>query len=871
MSKPQGKFKTNYETKRKIWMIFLIFVLIFACISYSSYQSFSTLTKSIKRLSRPNEKMELINETFREIFEAENHIQAFILTGDTLLEKKYLLQIESARYKMSELRAMLSNDSTQAKRVDSLQTLFETKLQYLRAFLKLKNKKQMSVFTSQALARIKNQLNDSSLLELQMRRGEFLKGYFLPVESEEIVITPDQYKGLNGFIRKIFGGDKTVIDTIMTTKEELFFTKEIRVDTSILKDYSPDSTLVQVQRILNQTIKKEKRMQQQLTQKELALLHQDQVFIFSIRAIIDQLRKEEKEESAQSNQYAREIATRATHFILLAGLAGFFMSSVFLFFILRDITRSYYYRKQLEKEKIYVEKLARIKEEFLSNMSHEIRTPLQSIQGFSELIGQTQLTFKQQEFMSGINYSNTFLSALVTDILDQAKIKAGKLKLNAQPFDLRAMVKEMKILFLPLANKKNISFQASLTGDLKNFWLVGDALQMKRIFTNLLSNAVKFTEKGKVTLTVSATQLSRLVKLEIIVNDTGVGIPQKAQLSIFDEFTQNTFSLDKTGGTGLGLSITKSLVEAMGGNILVKSKPEFGSTFTVMLELPLAEPNINEPVTKSFKPEEQLLKATIMVVEDDEWNAKLLEEILIKNVENVEVFKNAADALTFLKEAHQLVDLIFTDIKMPGMDGSAFLKKVRLMKIKIPVVALTAHIQPQKLKVLLNEGFDQVCTKPYKTADIQKILAFKFKSAKVIKPKPTVLDNNKPSLIKEDMGKAYLFDFSIIRKFAGEHEDVFQKMLADLIINNQRQVSEFGKLLASNSSSSINNLADLSHQIKTTYDYLGLYTVSETLGSIELYHQLDNTEQAIACAQKLYPELQVILKKLKTACANKEL
>ncbi len=856
MGKPLDKFKTNYETKRKIWMIFLIFVLIFASISYSSYQSFSTLTNSIQRLSKPNQKMELINETFREIFEAENHIQAFILTGDTLLEQKYLQQIESARYKMSGLKAMLGNDSIQVKRVDSLQTLFEAKLRYLGAFLKLKNKKQMSVFTSQALARIKNQLNDSSLLELQMLKGEFLKGYFLPIESEQIVVTPDQYKGLNGFIRKILGRDNTIIDTITTTKEELFFTKEIRVDTSILRDYSPDSTLVQVQRILNQTIKKEKRMQQQLTQKELALLHQDQVFISNIRTIIDQLRKEEKAESAQGNRDARKIATRATRFILLTGLAGFFMSGVFLFFILRDITRSYYYRKQLEKEKIQVEKLARVKEEFLSNMSHEIRTPLQSIRGFSELIGQTQLNRKQQEFMSAINYSNTFLSELVDDILDQAKIKAGKLELACKPFDLRAMVKEMEILFLHLARKKNIAFEASLTGELKNVWLMGDALQIKRIFTNLLSNAIKFTEKGKATLAVSATQLSKLIKLEIVVNDTGVGISKKAQASIFDEFTQDTSSLIKTQGTGLGLSITKSLIKAMKGDISVKSEVGFGSTFTVTLELPYAKPNENKPINESIKLEKQLLNATVMVVEDDEWNAKLLEEILLRNVKNVRVFKNAEEALIFLKEAHQSVDMIFTDIKMPGMDGSAFLKEVRLMKIKIPVIALTAHIQPQKLKKLLKEGFDQVCSKPYKISDIQKFLGSDLKVAKVTK--------HKPALTQIDIDNSALFDFSIIRKFAGEEEEVFQRMLADLIVNNERQVNDFGKLLAENA---INSLVDLSHQIKTTYDYLGVYTVSETLGSIELHHQLGNPKRVVEYAQELYPKMQFILKKLKTSCS----
>ncbi len=863
MTSKKRRIKKGGKTKHKVWMLFLILMLIISCIAYSSYESFSSLTASIRSLSKPNKKMILINDTFREIFDAENYIQTFIITGDKNMKEQYNKHVESCRSKMEELKIMFAKDSIQKQRVDSLQSLFETKLHYLNAFLKLKNQKEMSVFTNEALEEIQVQLNDSILTELQLRKRAYLNWSSQPVEKDEVIVIPDEYKGLNGFFRKLFGGDNTVFDTISVTRDELFVTQGIKVDTSIVKDYSPDSTLVHVKSILTSIIKKEKRMQQLLSQKELALLQQDQVFISNIKAIIGYLKRDEQIESARSNLYAQKIANQSIRFILMAGATGFIMSGIFLFFILRDTTRSNFYRAQLEKEKAHVEKLAKVKEEFLSNISHEIRTPLQSIQGFSELIGQTKLDDKQAEYIKAINHSNTYLAELINDILDQSKIEAGKLELAAEPFSLTAMLENLEVIFLQMALHKKIAFEVRTAEVLKGVYLIGDAVRIKQVLTNLLSNAIKFTTTGKVTFTIRATRLEQSMRLIMKVCDTGIGISKENKDSVFEQFIQEPSSTDaNNSGTGLGLSIAKSLTEAMGGQISLKSTLNVGSVFTVLLKLPYKK--INEQVLTHPAIEVAVkvpMNACIMIVEDDGWNATLLKEVLLQRVKKVQVFQNPIDALAFLAATPTAVDLIFTDIKMPQMDGSAFLKEVRLMQIDIPVIALTAHIQKKKLSMLQDEGFDMACSKPYQTTDIDKILQHYLPPVKTsktsLKKRSYNLSGNTTTIANHSD-----FDFSIIWKFAENDKNTFQEMLVSLVSNNQQQLRNFKRFMEEESAE---NLAEISHQMKTTYDNLGLVGVSESLASIELHQQLGKPKKVLDCAIILYQEILDIHVKLK-AC-----
>lgn len=843
--------QVNNQSKRKIWIALFISLFITLFISYLSYRSFNEIQQSVAGLNQPDTKIELLNSTLSKIVEAEGNIKYFILTEDSTSEKLYRQQIEEASNNIELLRQSFIDDSSQTMMVDSLESIFNKKLQSLEEYLEVKNEKQRYLFTSDALDQISKNIDDTLTNISQLLTTEVINGVKVPVERKEIVITPDEYKGMSGFFRKIFGGDNTVIDTIKTIEEEMSYSREISVDTSVVKHTYRDSTLFKIRDILTPMIRKERDLQQELVEKELELLKQDRAFIVNIRTIINQLKYEERNKVDLSNSQATITANKSIRFILISGLVGLFLSGVLLFLVMRDITRSNFYRAQLEIEKDRAEKLSSVKEQFLSNMSHEIRTPLQSIKGFSELMGQSSLDEKQQQYMGAINYANRYLSDLINDILDQAKIEAGKLELIKSPFTISEITDELEAIFSYSAQRKAIDFNTEIGGDYQDIELLGDALRVKQIITNLLSNAIKFTHEGEVKLEVDVLkQNDSDCRLHIRVKDTGIGIPKELHHSVFEQFSQNTKTVVKNyGGTGLGLSITKFLVEAMGGEIDLQSDVNQGTEFIISIPMQYQKHQV-VPVVEVDEQEQKYFNAKILVVDDDSWNTLLLQEFLTPKVDELIVFNRSTEALEYLTK--NAVDIIFTDIQMPDMDGFELQQAIRYKGIQTPIVALTADFNIEKNNQ--HQIFDAICRKPYKTAQIEELLT-QFLSAKM-----TVKQVNKQHLNQpEKTSFGEVFNFHFIRQYAGNDDAIYNKLLQDFIYNNNQNVAQFESAL---SSGEITDLGEICHKMKPMYEQLGREEITESLFSIELFVKMDKLGRAKEEAQILLPKLQGIQKQL---------
>jgi two-component system, sensor histidine kinase RpfC len=231
------------------------------------------------------------------------------------------------------------------------------------------------------------------------------------------------------------------------------------------------------------------------------------------------------------------------------------------------------------------EKANKAKTRFLANMSHELRTPLNGVIGMGELLRETSLTFNQHELVNGMHSSATTLLELIENILDISKIEAGKVVVISQPFDLHALITSVRYMLAPLGERKGLTVSCNFDPDTP-YSLNGDQSHLRQVLVNLINNAIKFTDQGSVSLRVfkiAGNDQKARIRFEII--DTGIGIEEDAQLKIFDNFTQADASTSRRyGGTGLGTAISKELVELMGGEIGLKSKPNVGSTF--WFELP---------------------------------------------------------------------------------------------------------------------------------------------------------------------------------------------------------------------------------------------------------------------------------------------
>ncbi len=358
------------------------------------------------------------------------------------------------------------------------------------------------------------------------------------------------------------------------------------------------------------------------------------------------------------------------------------------------------------------------KSRFLANMSHELRTPLNAILGYSALLQKEELLSKESvKSLQIINKSGSHLLSLINDILEIAKIESQKVSLNAAPFDFHQFIWDIEAMFAMEALAKGLTLEVKgLASVPRN--LAGDALKLRMVLINLLGNALKFTQKGSVTLRLTAEEESdRHTRLHFQVEDTGIGISKQDQEKLFQAFSQTKSGLDLQEGTGLGLAISKEFVRLMGGNIGVKSTPNVGSTFSFTVELHKSEAgsSISKEWTgqvTGFRVDDGARPPLVMVAEDNEDSMLLLTTLLNGAGLQVLQAKDGKEAVDMASLHHP--DFIWMDIRMPVMDG---LQAARIIKQMMPdyspvIVAISANLFEEEREAILESGCDDLVRKP---------------------------------------------------------------------------------------------------------------------------------------------------------------
>lgn len=375
-------------------------------------------------------------------------------------------------------------------------------------------------------------------------------------------------------------------------------------------------------------------------------------------------------------------------------------------------------RMEAEAARNEAEKANRSKSEFLANMSHEIRTPLNAVIGFSELL---QSTLKDQvhiSYVDSISLAGKSLLRLINDILDLSKIEAGMMTLQLSPVSPRTIFLEIEQIFRQLVELKKLSIYIEIEETLPELiWM--DELRLRQILLNLVGNAVKFTDEGYVKISAKKSEQIKEGKpsvcLSISVEDTGIGIIESEQCSIFDAFKQQSGQNNRRyEGTGLGLSICKKLVEMMSGRIELTSQVGKGSTFTIILEnIEVLMPELTVKQTEIVKKVDYEFEGgNILIVDDVAYNRLLLKEMMINAGLTAFLAENGSEALII---AEQIIpDLIIMDIRMPIMDGIEATKLLKLSKstAHIPVIALTASVSISERDTAIQSGFDGFLMKP---------------------------------------------------------------------------------------------------------------------------------------------------------------
>jgi signal transduction histidine kinase/CheY-like chemotaxis protein len=383
---------------------------------------------------------------------------------------------------------------------------------------------------------------------------------------------------------------------------------------------------------------------------------------------------------------------------------------------------------ELEQARARAEDSSRVKSEFLANMSHEIRTPMNGVLGMTELALGLELPDEVRECLETIGRSGEALLALLNDILDLSKIEAGRLELEAVPFDLADMLRDVRALFVPRAREKGVALDCRIVEGVPDA-LLGDPVRTRQVLTNLVGNAIKFTDRGEVEVTVTGEGREEgTIVLHFAVRDTGIGIPADKQARIFEPFAQADGSTTRRyGGTGLGLAISSELAQKQGGRIRVESEPGRGSTFHFTAPFGVASAAVSptpgespavEPAARRDNAAGRRLR--VLLAEDNPVNRRIATAMLERRGWAVVVAEDGVEAVAAVER--ESFDVVLMDVQMPTLDGFEATALIRRREAAtgahVPIVALTAHALREDHDRCLAAGMDAFLSKPLRAADL---------------------------------------------------------------------------------------------------------------------------------------------------------
>ncbi|ENP8355559.1 response regulator [Vibrio alginolyticus] len=354
--------------------------------------------------------------------------------------------------------------------------------------------------------------------------------------------------------------------------------------------------------------------------------------------------------------------------------------------------------------------------EFVAMINHELRTPLNGVLGSAELLSRTQLEEEQRQYLSNLTQSGDLLRVIINDLLDFSKMNAGMMEIIHKVFAWEELEKAIMGVFAAKAAEKRIHFSIDKKLGIPEF-LVGDLERITQILVNLVGNAIKFTHLGGVVLRVEWLNGTAYFEVE----DTGIGIPIKAQPSLFDPFVQVDRSAKRSfEGSGLGLAICKNLVDLMKGQISFESEERKGTTFKVAI--PLEEGQAQGTAEGELVTIERsdLAGRSILVVDDIRMNQVIVTQMLKKLDITPDLKANGKEALEAVKSKDY--ELIFMDCRMPEMDGYEATMYLRERGFTHPIIALTAGTTIEERQKCIDSGMDDILTKPYTATDIEQIM-----------------------------------------------------------------------------------------------------------------------------------------------------
>jgi two-component system sensor histidine kinase RpfC len=493
-------------------------------------------------------------------------------------------------------------------------------------------------------------------------------------------------------------------------------------------------------------------------------------------------------------------------FVLVKRYVPFWSEHIFVYwgFLLGILVLPFYgirFKEHLDDAIKRADSANQSKGRFLAIVSHEMRTPLNGVIAMADVLRETDLNESQREIVNTLGTSAHLLMVQIEDVLDMAKIEAGRVQFEVRPFDLGKLLTSTVKVVLPQARYKGLAVNTDISPKAMR-WFAGDSHHFRQVLLNLLSNAIKFTERGEITLSVRITDdSSEKAQVRVEVRDTGIGIPPAKQAVIFEPFTQADDSITRLyGGTGLGTTIARQLVSGMGGKIGLSSTVGIGSTFWFEIPLPYTEPigiDLTAEIADSARlsaaaaalAAQQPTKVTkirgarVLVAEDNPTNQRVTQLILESGGHSVTIVDNGEAALDALE--HNSFDLALFDLSMPVVSGLEALKLYQYTTPQpIPVLILSANVTTEIIAECQRAGCAEFIGKPLRATILLEAIERQLaeKAVALNKSTPPPRSEERPALtvidtppvdhgVLDDLGRLSSDPTFVERLLRGFHSD----------------------------------------------------------------------------------------------------
>jgi len=756
--------KSSIQLKIGVIMIFAVILLSATC--YLLYRNLSLIVSSIRIDDNPELRLLSIRDISTDLEKAGNSVRIYTITRDPSDIKPYYTVISNIDEKVGTLRAECGNDSVLLLQTDTISRLIEENIFIWNKLLALYKDDQVTEY----LGQLSDQLSIAS--ENNQKKGILKRVFSRTPES------PLDEQAIADSLNKVVEQDRTTKGKLITQESQLAAnSSEIR------------------EKFYDLMTKMENEVYDLIEEKAVA---------------------------------ANQIAGTTYRWIVMLAISGGLLAILILFIIIRFVRKAYSYQLALENSKNEAEKLARTKELFMANMSHEIRTPVTAISGFTDQLLHESLSDNTTRSLKIIKSSSDHLLNIIDDILDFSKLQNNKMVLEKVNFRISQILEDVYVLFENKARENNIMLSYSISQDMPPV-LSGDPYRFKQIMINLVSNAVKFTKNGTVNFSVSCLK-KHWDEIDLILEckDTGIGIDESKLKIIFEDFTQAEMSTTrKYGGTGLGLSIVRKLVEMQHGTIDFKSRKNHGTEIVCRIPyLTGEEKALKTDIVKPASVPHQISGLKILIVDDEEYNRLLFRKILerwnVKCRESV----NGMDALELLKE--EKFDLLFMDIRMPGIDGvnaARFIREeMKIAESDMPIVFVSAAPMNDDLQKYRKAGMYAFLQKPFTEEMLLKTI-----QAVIENDDAVALTGSGEAEINKPADENGIDLRNLYHISGGDHQFVKQ-MLLSFINTTRKGLSEMQEAAGSGNNESVANLA---HKLLSPCRHIGAMDLYNLLNEIE--------------------------------------